>query len=73
MSLVHIRQQGHSIHMFDGMFEVKKASDCSLVVEGIEEGRLLKLKGSSAHAQNFAFSSHHDEGTFPSRDRKSVV
>ena len=35
-------------------------------MEGIEEGRLLKLKGSSAHAQNFAFSSHHDEGTFPS-------
>ena len=34
-------------------------------MEGIEEGRLLKLKGSSAH-QKFAFSSHHDEGTFPS-------
>ena len=66
LSLVHIRQQGHSIHMFDGKSEVRKASDHSLVMEGIEEGRLLKLQGSSAHVQNFAFSSHHDEGTFPS-------
>ena len=66
MSLVQIRQQGHSIHLFDGKEEVTKASDHSLVMEGIEEGRLLKLKGSSAHAQNFAFNSHHDEGTFPS-------
>ena len=66
LSLVEIRQQGHSIHLFDGKAEVRSASDHSLVMEGIEEGRLLKLKGSSAHAQNFAFSSHHDEGTFPS-------
>ena len=50
--------------MFDGKFEVGKASHCSLVMEGIEEGRPLKMQGSSAHAQNFAFSSHHDEGTF---------
>ena len=52
--------------MFDGKVEVRKASERSLVMEGIEEGRLLTLQGSSAHAQNFAFSSHHDEGTFPS-------
>ena len=52
--------------MFDGKVEVRKASDHSLVMEGIEEGRPLKLQGSSAHAQKFAFSSDHDEGTFPS-------
>ena len=52
--------------MFDGKAEVKKASDRSLFMEGIEEGIILKLQGSFAHAQNFAFSSHHDEGTFPS-------
>ena len=66
LSLVHIQQQGHSIHMFDGKVEVRKASDHSLVMEGIEEGRFLKLQGSSVHAQKFAFISHHDEGTFPS-------
>jgi hypothetical protein len=34
LSLVHIRQQGHSIHMFDGKLEVRKASDHSLVMMG---------------------------------------
>ena len=52
--------------MFDGKVEVGKASNRSLFMRGIEEGRLLKLQGTSAHAQNFAFSSHHDEVTFPS-------
>ena len=33
---------------------------------GIEEKRLLKLQGTFSHAQNFAFISHNDEGTFPS-------
>ena len=52
--------------MFDGKVEVRKASDRSVFMRGIEEGRLLKLQGTSAHAQNFAFSSHYDEGTLPS-------
>ena len=52
--------------MFDGKVEVRKASDRSLVMRGIEEGIFLKLQGTSAHAQKFAFSSHYDEGTFPS-------
>ena len=66
LSLVHIRQQGHSIHMFDGKLEVRKASDHSLVMRGIEEERLLKLQGTSAHAQHFSYISHHEEGTLPS-------
>ena len=36
-------QQVHSIHMFDGKLEVRKAFDHSLVMRGIEEERLLKL------------------------------
>ena len=52
--------------MFDGKVEVKKASDHTLVMTGKEEERLLKMQGTSAHAQNFAYSSHYNEGTFPS-------
>eukprot|EP00253_Pinus_taeda_P028394 PITA_28394 len=66
LSLVHIRQQGHSIHMFDGKLEVRKSSDHSLVMRGIEEERLLKLQGKSAHKQHFSYISHHEEGTLPS-------
>eukprot|EP00253_Pinus_taeda_P009496 PITA_09496 len=66
LSLVHIRQQGHSIHMFDGKLEVRKTSDHSLVMRGIEEERLLKLQGTFSHAQHFSYNSHHEEGTLPS-------
>ena len=52
--------------MFDGKVEVRKASDHSLVMTGIEEERLLKLQGTSSHAHNFSYNSHYDEGTFPS-------
>ena len=33
---------------------------------GIEEERILKLQGTSTCAQKFSYSSHYDEGTFPS-------
>jgi hypothetical protein len=36
MSLIHIRQQGHSIHMFDGIIEIRKASDQVIVMIGVE-------------------------------------
>lgn len=36
LSLVHTRQQGHLIQIFDGKFEFRKASDHSLVMIGIE-------------------------------------
>jgi len=52
--------------MFDGKLEVRKASDHSLVMRGIEEERLLKLQGTFAHAQHFSYISHHEEGTLPS-------
>eukprot|EP00253_Pinus_taeda_P002429 PITA_02429 len=66
LSLVHIRQQRHSIHMFDGKLEVRKKTDHSLVMRGVEEKRLLKLQGTSAHAQHFSYNYHHEEGTLPS-------
>jgi len=66
LSLVHIRQQGHSIHMFDGKVEVIKASDHSLVTMGIEEERLLKLQGTSSRAQYFSYNYYHEEDTLPS-------
>lgn len=52
--------------MFDGKLEVRKSSDHSLVMRGIEEERLFKLQGTSAHAQHFSYNSHHEEGTLPS-------
>ena len=52
--------------MFYGKVDFRKASYHSLVMTGIEEERLLKLQGTYARAQNFAFSYHYDEGTFPS-------
>jgi hypothetical protein len=50
LSLVHIRKQGHSIHIYDGKFEIKQASDNMVIVTGVEDGRLLKLEGTYVHA-----------------------
>ena len=58
LSLVQIRQQGHSIHMFDGIVEIRKSSDNQVIMTGYEDGKLLKLKGSSARVQNYAYLSH---------------
>lgn len=66
LSLVHIRQKGHSIHMFDGQVEIRKSSDNMVVMTEWEDGKLLKLKGISTQAQNSAYLSHHDEGTLSS-------
>jgi len=52
--------------MFDGKLKVRKASNHSLVMKGIEEETLLKLQGTFARAQNFSYNSHYEEGTFPS-------
>ena len=52
LSLVHIRQQGHSIHIFDGIVEIRRSSNNMVMMTGVEDGRLLKLKGTSACAHN---------------------
>eukprot|EP00253_Pinus_taeda_P010976 PITA_10976 len=52
--------------MFDGKLEVRKASDHSLVMRGIEEERIMKLQDTSAHAQQLSYNSHYEEVTPPS-------
>lgn len=54
LSLVHNPQQCHSIHIFDGTVEIMRASDNMVMTTGVEDGRLLKLKGTFACAHNFA-------------------
>jgi hypothetical protein len=61
MSLIHIRQQGHSIHMFDGIIEIRKASDQVIVMTGAEEDKLLKLKGTSSFQSNSALLAQHSD------------
>jgi hypothetical protein len=63
---VHIQQQGYSIHIFGGKFEISKDFDNMVVMTGVEYGRLLKLNRTSIHAQNFAYLFHHGAGTMPS-------
>lgn len=55
MSLIHIRQQGHYIHIFDGIIEIRRTSDHVVIINGVEEGTLLKLNGTSS--TNFCESS----------------
>jgi hypothetical protein len=49
--------------MFDEQDEIRRSSDNMVIMTTWEDGVLLKLKGTSAQAQNFAYLSHHDEGT----------
>ena len=66
VSLVHIRHQRPSIHMFDGIVEIRKSTDNKVIMTGYEDGKLLKLKGSSIRAQNIAYLSQHGEGNLSS-------
>jgi len=50
--LVQIRQQGHSIHIFDGKVEIRRPADNKTVMTGVEEDKLLKLKGVSSVTLN---------------------
>ena len=45
LSLIQRRQQGHSIHIFDGKVEIRRAADNQTVMTGVEEDKLLKLHG----------------------------
>lgn len=65
LSLVHIQQQGHFVHMLDGKVEIRQDSDNMVVMTRMEDERLLKLKGTYAHTQNVAYLSHHNEGIMP--------
>ena len=50
--------------MFDGKFKIKKVVDNTIVMNGLEDETILRLKGTSSYAHNFACLSHHDEYTF---------
>ena len=52
--------------MFDGIVEIRKSSNNQVIMTGYEDGKLLKLKGSSARFQNYAYLSQHGEGNLSS-------
>jgi hypothetical protein len=63
---MHIKQQGHFVHMFVDKVEIRKDPDNMVVMTGIEDLRLLKLNGTSSHTHTTAYLSHHDSGIIPS-------
>jgi transposase InsO family protein len=40
--------------VFDGIIEIRRASDHVVVMTGVEDDKLLKLKGTSSNAKNYA-------------------
>ena len=63
MSLVQIRDQVHSIHMFYGRVYIRNSFENQVIMTEYEDGMLLKLKGSFARVHNFSCLSQHREGT----------
>ena len=55
MSLIQVRQQGNSIHVFDGIVEIRRTSDDVVVMTGVEEDKLLKPKGTPSFLSNSVF------------------
>ena len=41
--------------MFDGIVEIRKSYDNQVIMTGYEDGKLMKLKGSSVRVQNYAY------------------
>ena len=62
---MHIRQQGHYVHMFRGKIEIRNDLDKMVVMTGMEYGRLLKLNATSSHTHIVAYLAHHDLGIIP--------
>ena len=60
ISLVQIRQQDHSIHMFDGIVEIRRAYGNVIVMTGVEDNKLLKLNGTSSNSHNSANLVQHN-------------
>lgn len=55
LSLVLVRQQGYSILLKYGQVVVRKQSNNQVVFIGCEDGRLLKLNGTSSFSKFFAY------------------
>jgi hypothetical protein len=49
-SLLHIRQQDHSIHMSDGRVEIRRYSNKMVVMTRWEDEKMLNLEGTSTQA-----------------------
>jgi hypothetical protein len=52
--------------MFDGKVEIRRYFDNMVIMTGLEDEKLLKLKGTSAWVHNYAYLSHHDKGILSS-------
>ena len=61
MSLIQVRHQGHSIHVFDGIIEIQRTSNDVIVMTGVEEDKLLKLKGTSSFLSNSTLLDQHSD------------
>ena len=57
---MQIRQQGHPIHMFDGIIELIRDYDNAIVMNRVEDNKLLKLNGTLSNSQNFANLAQHN-------------
>ena len=57
---MQIRQQDHSIHMFDGIIEISRDYDNVIVMNGVEDNKLLKLNGTSSNSQNSTNLAQHN-------------
>ena len=55
-----IRQQCHSLHMFDGIIEIRRYYDNVIVMNWVEDNALLKLNGTSSNSQNYANLAQHN-------------
>ena len=64
MSTMHIRNQGNLIYIFDGIVEIRRDSGNMVMIIGVKDGRLLKLKGTSTFAHNFAYHAHQNDFIF---------
>jgi hypothetical protein len=47
--------------MFDGIIEIRKAYDRVIVMTGVEEDKLLKLKGTSSFQSNSILLAQHSD------------
>jgi len=65
LSLIHIIKKGHSIHVFDGIIEIRRASDNMVFMNGVEDDNILKLNGTTSNSQNSTNLAQHS-GTLSS-------
>jgi hypothetical protein len=52
--------------MFGGKYETSKDSNNIVFITEMEDGILVKLKGTSSHTKNVVYLSHHGKGMMPS-------